>query len=286
MRAAFWWIDRWRQSRAFTDMTAEEQGLYRNLCDEVWLREDDGHVIPDDQRILAKVSGDPEAWSRCGAKVLRWMTKTPKGWTNETAMEVIGQSKQRAERQKKYRDDKRNAKDNASRNDARNADGSEGITEAPSLGSGSGSGEGTENRTATEARKATASAAAPKAVKAKWVSEACDDWNERYGLGSAPGGRIGNALKPIVQAMAKTLHETDPESWAGSVRPAWRRYLAETTHPSPSAQDFAAHFADWSVAQTGSALVPSGPRRITDPEPDPRDMDRQADEIARRRRSA
>ena len=63
MRAAWWWIDRWRQSTAFTDMTAEEQGLYRNLLDEVWLRED--CIIPDDPRILARVSGDPEAWGRC-----------------------------------------------------------------------------------------------------------------------------------------------------------------------------------------------------------------------------
>lgn len=102
MRGALWWIDRWRQSQAFTDMTAEEQGLYRNLCDELWLRED--HVIPDDARILARVSGDPEAWARCGKKVLKWMRKTGSGWTNDTALEVIEQSKKRAARQAAFRE--------------------------------------------------------------------------------------------------------------------------------------------------------------------------------------
>lgn len=101
MKGAMWWIDRWRQSRAFTDMTAEEQGLYRNLCDEIWLRED--HAIPDDPRILSRVSGDPEAWARCGAKVLRWMRKVEGGWTNDVALEVIEQAQRRAEKQRRYR---------------------------------------------------------------------------------------------------------------------------------------------------------------------------------------
>jgi len=102
VRAAWWWIDKWRQSTAFTDMTAEEQGLARNLWDELWLRED--HVIPDDPRILARASGDAEAWARCGEKVLRWMRRVDGGWTNDTAIEVIAQAERRAEKQKNYRD--------------------------------------------------------------------------------------------------------------------------------------------------------------------------------------
>jgi uncharacterized protein YdaU (DUF1376 family) len=118
MRAAWWWIDRWRQSTAYTDMTAEEQGLYRNLLDEVWLRED--CVIPDDQRILSRVSGDPEAWGRCGEKVLAWMKKVPGGWTHMTALEVIGQSVRRAANQKRYRDKHNNSSDNSVDNAADN----------------------------------------------------------------------------------------------------------------------------------------------------------------------
>ncbi len=121
MRAVFWWIDRWRQSTAFTDMTAEEQGLYRNLCDELWLRED--HLIPDDPRILSRVSGDPEAWARCGNKVLKWMQLVDGGWTNKTALEVIGQSERRAEKQRRYRE--RNAGGNEQGNAGGNKPGSQ-----------------------------------------------------------------------------------------------------------------------------------------------------------------
>lgn len=96
-----WWIDRWRQSDAYARMTAEEQGLYRNLCDEVFLRE--SGVIPDDNRILAKASGDHEAWARSGASVLRSMQRVEGGWTNKTAMEVKAESERRSQKQRSYR---------------------------------------------------------------------------------------------------------------------------------------------------------------------------------------
>ena len=130
MRAAWWWIDRWRQSTAYTDMTAEEQGLYRNLLDEVWLRED--CIIPDDPRILARVSGDPEAWERCGEKVLGWMKKVPGGWTQETALEVIAQSVRRAANQKRYRDKHNNEADNAPDNGRHNKPDSPSPSPSPS----------------------------------------------------------------------------------------------------------------------------------------------------------
>lgn len=102
MLAAWWWIDKWRKSTAYNDMTAEEQGLYRNLLDECWLRPNG--VIPDDPRILERVSGDHEAWKRSGTKVLRWFTKVDGGYVHETALAVIQQSRHRAERQRRYRE--------------------------------------------------------------------------------------------------------------------------------------------------------------------------------------
>jgi len=101
MRAVWWWTDRWRKSTAYTDMTAEEQGLYRNLLDEVWHRADG--IIPDDPWILGRVSGDADAWQRSGAKVLHWMQRVDGGWTNDTAREVQRQSERRAENQSNYR---------------------------------------------------------------------------------------------------------------------------------------------------------------------------------------
>lgn len=85
LRAATWWIDRWRKSTAYTDMTLEQQGAYRNLLDELWLR--DG-VLPDDDRILGKIAGDAKRWSKLRDVVLARFVKTDRGWINRTHNEV------------------------------------------------------------------------------------------------------------------------------------------------------------------------------------------------------
>lgn len=88
MRGAFWWIDRWRKSTAYICMSLEQQGLYRNLLDAVWLF--DGRPIPNEEKALITASGgDAKAWKRSGATVLRWMRLVEGGWVNDTATEVI-----------------------------------------------------------------------------------------------------------------------------------------------------------------------------------------------------
>ena len=98
MRAAWWWIDRWRKSTAYTDMTLAEQGAYRNLLDELWLR---GGLLPDDDRVLAKVSGDALEWPKVRAKVMARFQRTPEGWRNETHDEVVRGSGRQAEKGQK-----------------------------------------------------------------------------------------------------------------------------------------------------------------------------------------
>jgi len=98
MRGSFWWIDRWRKSTAYTDMTLTEQGAYRNILDELWLR--DG-AIPDDERTLARASGDPLEWPAIRAKVMAHFHLTPEGWRNETHDEVAGASRLQAEKGRK-----------------------------------------------------------------------------------------------------------------------------------------------------------------------------------------
>lgn len=93
MHAATWWIDRWRKSTAYTDMTLAEQGAYRNLLDELWLREG---ALPDDDRILGRISGDPVEWPRVREKVLSRFRKTPEGWVNDTQAEVLLVARNRA----------------------------------------------------------------------------------------------------------------------------------------------------------------------------------------------
>lgn len=85
LTALFWWIDRWRKSSAYMDMTLEEQGAYRNLLDEAHLR---GGPLPNDERILAKACGDATAWPRVQLRVMARFTLHPDGWRNETLDEV------------------------------------------------------------------------------------------------------------------------------------------------------------------------------------------------------
>ena len=95
-----WWIDRWRTSTAFLDMTLEEQGAYRNLLDEAYLR---GGVLPDDDRMLAKACGDATRWPSVRDHVLAKFRLTPSGWHNETLTAVFRVAHGRADRQQQYR---------------------------------------------------------------------------------------------------------------------------------------------------------------------------------------
>jgi hypothetical protein len=79
-------------------MTAEQQGVYRNLLDELWLR--DG-CIPNDERILAKIGGDPEAWPRVREVVLARFQKTQDGLRHETHDEVSKWPTSQAEKGRK-----------------------------------------------------------------------------------------------------------------------------------------------------------------------------------------
>ena len=119
MRAAWWWIDRWRQSAAYRDFTPEQKGMYRDLLDEVWLRDD--HVIPDDNRVLGLIVGDPDRWKVLRDSILARFRRVPEGWTHDIAVQVIQESDRRAQKQKRYREARRNAAGNA----AGNGDGNE-----------------------------------------------------------------------------------------------------------------------------------------------------------------
>src|SRR5688572_15204279 len=89
----WWWIDRWRKSTAYTDMTLEQQGAYRNLLDEAALR---GGAIPNSEETLAKACGDARKWRRVRDVVLARFTLDADGWRNSTMDEVIAESKRRA----------------------------------------------------------------------------------------------------------------------------------------------------------------------------------------------
>ena len=100
MRGLMWWIDRWRKSTAYTDMTLEEQGAYRNLLDEATLR---GGPLPNSERVLAKACGDATRWPDVRKVVLARFELTGDGYRNATLDRVLAESERRAGKQRDYR---------------------------------------------------------------------------------------------------------------------------------------------------------------------------------------
>lgn len=100
MRGMIWWIDRWRKSTAFTDMTLEEQGAYRNLLDEAYLREG---AIPNDRRVLARASGDVTRWAKVEQNVLRKFYETGGEIRHETVDKLLAKIQKNASKQRRHR---------------------------------------------------------------------------------------------------------------------------------------------------------------------------------------
>jgi len=102
---------------------------------------------------------------------------------------------------------------------------------------GSHASEGRRQRAEGRERNSGSAAAAPHAVvpapAPSWSAEACQDWMARFG-GTAPGGRIGGALRPLVERYG----------WA-AVRTAWQTYLAQAEAEYASPQRFAATYGRW-----------------------------------------
>lgn len=98
------------------------------------------------------------------------------------------------------------------------------------------------------------------AVADVWSRRACELWTERF-KGTAPGGRIGKALKPLV-----TSH-----GWP-AVETAWRAYLDQSEAEYASAERFAQTYGRWSsgvatptkrsVAQENAAVVEEWGREV------------------------
>lgn len=87
-----------------------------------------------------------------------------------------------------------------------------------------------------------------------WSSEACDDWNAVFGAGSAHGGKVGKALKTLV----------DRHTWL-LVRPAWQFYLRapdDAKYKSPAA--FAEKYAYWAAGAPVESRAPPPKETVAD----------------------
>lgn len=101
LRGFLWWVDRWRQSSAYTSMNLTSQAGYRNLLDECWLR---GGKLPNDPNVLARACGDARQWPKIRATVLRWFKLGADGYLhNETLDEVLKASHKQLTRRSQQR---------------------------------------------------------------------------------------------------------------------------------------------------------------------------------------
>jgi len=222
--------------------------MYRDLLDEVWLRE--GGVIPDDDRVLGLIVGDPERWKVLRGSILSRFRRVKGGWTNDTAQEVMGQAKRRRDNQKAYRDrlhsnnksdngadnDRDNDSDNTTDNNPDSPSPSPNVlrtTAVPSLRSGDIQPPVVSVQAPFQAAD-NPLVAVERAPVVAWSREACDCWIARFG-GTAPGGQIGKAMKPLV----------DRHGWL-AVRAAWQSYLGQTEAEYASPTRFASTFGRWS----------------------------------------
>ena len=124
-RALYWWIDRWRKSTAYTDMTLAEQGAYRNLLDEATLR---GGALPLDERALAKACGDATAWPKVRKVVMKRFHRKRDGWHNETLDRVLDATATRSARQRQYRNALHSRGHNSGRSPDQDQDPDQGIS--------------------------------------------------------------------------------------------------------------------------------------------------------------
>lgn len=256
MRAAWWWIDRWRKSPSYTDMTLAEQGAYRNLLDELWIREGG---IPNDERILARACGDAIEWPNVRKRVLAQFYLKDGFWYNHTHDEVMGKAKNfrdsQAEKGKKGakarwgEDGPANGPaidpaNNSAITDDGPANGLRLRSPSPLPSQSPSRNNGVTDSAPTVAAPAPATGyailqerkmrgeppfeppavtAALVPVKAKsWTAEACEDWSEFSG-GVAPGGKIGAALKPLVAKVAREKGWDEATAWS-KIRPYWRKF--------------------------------------------------------------
>jgi len=98
--------------------------------------------------------------------------------------------------------------------------------------------------TETETRGRTDSRPAAQAVPRAWNQRACDLVINRY-HGTAPGGRIGKALRPLVVKHGE-----------GPVLEAFGRYVDETESEFWSPEHFATTYARWSDARPPARASP------------------------------
>jgi uncharacterized protein YdaU (DUF1376 family) len=225
---AEWFLtDRWMGSSGFL-LPMEARGVYREMLTQAWRR---GARLPNDHEAIKRAIGaTDEEWARSWPKITKYWRIDGDELVNETQLEVYTEALSRAEAASK-----RGTKGAQARTQAQLKHSSSSAQAVLKIKPPSPSPSPSKTKTETD------SPAAPGG----WVSQAGEDWIERFG-GTAPFGAIGKALKPLVEK----------HGWE-RVRAAWRFFLAQLEAKfagGGSPGKFANTYADW---VKGTSVVPS-----------------------------
>lgn len=212
-------------------MTAEQRGVFIDLLAYAW-QQTPPCTLPDDDAQLAALAKLPlSRWRRIGGPVRARFQATGDGRLVNRKQKAVYDDMV-AHREKRSRAGKKGnearwgsqGKSQSDRNASRNATAKPVAKRSPP----------TPPPKEGEANASPLTPAAPS-----WSDEACRIWVERFG-GTANGGRIGKALKPLVVKYGKD-----------EVLAVWRKYLDEKDAEFATPQDFAAKFGEWRKKQAG-----------------------------------
>lgn len=180
----------WRKTKAYASMNATQQGLLRNIFDEIIVGPD-GYIQGD---ALPRASGDSAAWAVEGRVVLGAMLHTENGWTIPEALDVRDSERKAASMQAakaRARWDGRRAAAPAAPRPAPRP------VPAPAVGAGQ------------LVMQPGGQALAPrKAVS--WSTRLCIVWQEEKG-GNAPGSMIAGQVGRMRQRLLKAGQWTEAD---------------------------------------------------------------------------
>jgi uncharacterized protein YdaU (DUF1376 family) len=91
-----WYSADWLASEAKATMTLEQQGAYRNLLDHAWIQ-DPPCTLPDDDAVLAGLSGAGAKWEEMASVVRRWFTAKRGRLVNEKQLTTYREMESRRE---------------------------------------------------------------------------------------------------------------------------------------------------------------------------------------------
>jgi uncharacterized protein YdaU (DUF1376 family) len=232
-----WDVDRWRNSEAYETMTLAQQGAYMNLCMRAWQEQPSCALPNDDDKLWRKANArSKKDWLRVKNAVLAHWDLSSDGLflTHPVVLDTFLDSKSRHDKAVASgrvggRESARARRNYSKINDAGQAT----LKQLPSKTPSKNEATLKPPSPSPSPYLKTSSEPSASATKTSWTKEACDDWISEY-KGTAPGGRIGKALKPIV---AKNTWKI--------VRSVWRSYLSQTEPEFASPERFANTYGKW-----------------------------------------